>query len=170
MGEGGGEGSHTASHITPLPWRRRVAIGLKRVIERTTAMLTRPTHCRSRRRARSRRPTTPTARGDCRGPSSCDGRSSAESTAARTKDVTGPVRITHPFHPLIGQELDFVELRSQWGEDRVFCDRGGHLTSLPARWTSAVPEDPGVAAGAGRSPFRAQDLLELAALLSDLKP
>ena len=64
-----------------------------------------------------------------------------------------------------------MELRSQWGEERVFYrDRRGHLTSLPAQWTSAVPEDPSIAMGAGRSAFRVRDLLELAALLSELRP
>jgi len=85
--------------------------------------------------------------------------------------VTEPVRITHPFHPLLGQELDVVELRPHWGEERVFYrDRRGHLASLPARWTSAAPEDPSIATGAGRSAFRVRDLLELAALLSELRP
>ena len=84
--------------------------------------------------------------------------------------MTGPVSITHPFHPLRGQVLDFVELRVQWGEERVFYrDRRGHIASLPARWTSAVPEDPTIAMGAGKSAFRAQDLLELATLLSELQ-
>ncbi len=64
-----------------------------------------------------------------------------------------------------------MELRAQWGEERVFYrDRRGHLASLPAQWTSAVPEDPSIAIGAGRSAFRVRDLLELAALLSELRP
>ncbi len=61
--------------------------------------------------------------------------------------------------------------RAHFGENRVFYrDREGHLASLPAQWTSLVPEDPCVAAGAGRSAFLAADLLELANLLLDLKP
>ena len=81
------------------------------------------------------------------------------------------MRITHPFHPLLGQELDFVELRAHWGEERVFYrDRRGHLASLPARWTSAAPEDPSIAAGAGKSAFLVRDLLELTALLLELRP
>jgi hypothetical protein len=39
---------------------------------------------------------------------------------------------------------------------------------LPARWTSLAPEDPVVIAGAGRSTFRAADLMELAALVAAL--
>ena len=78
--------------------------------------------------------------------------------------------MTHPFHPLFGVDLDFVLHESRWGEQRVFYrDRLGHLASLPARWTSVVAEDPCVTAGAGRSTFRAHDLLELAALISELQ-
>ena len=63
--------------------------------------------------------------------------------------MTAPVRVTHPFHPLFGQALDVVVHRHNWGEDRVyFRDGRGHLTSLPAGWTSVVPEDAFVAVGA----------------------
>jgi hypothetical protein len=80
--------------------------------------------------------------------------------------VTEPVRVTHPFHPLFGQVLDVVVHRHNWGEDRVYYRDGqGHLTSLPARWTSVVPEDAFVAVAAGRSRFRVQDLVDLAALV-----
>ena len=83
--------------------------------------------------------------------------------------MTYPVRVTHPFHPLFGQELDFVERRHNWGEDRVFYrDRQGHMASLPTGWTSAAAEDPFVVMAAGRSRFRVVDLIDLAALL--LKP
>ena len=85
--------------------------------------------------------------------------------------MTAPVRITHPFHPLVGQEIDFVVRRVQWGEDRVFYrNPRGHIASLPADWTSAAPADPLVAQGAGRSRFRVPDLIELAALLRELRP
>jgi hypothetical protein len=69
------------------------------------------------------------------------------------------------FHPLHGREWDLVMYRSNWGEDRVYYhDEGGRLRSLPAGWTSVVARDPIVALGAGRSPFRFADLLDLAAL------
>ena len=84
--------------------------------------------------------------------------------------MTDPVRITHPFHPQVGQELDVVVHRHNWGEDRVFYrNHDGHMTSMPAQWTSVVPEDPFVVVAAGRSPFRAADLLDLAALLVSLR-
>ena len=85
--------------------------------------------------------------------------------------MTGPVRVTHPFHPLFGRELDVVVHRHNWGEDRIyFRDGHGHLTSLPAAWTSVVPEDALVAVAAGRSWFRVQDLVDLAALVLRLRP
>lgn len=81
------------------------------------------------------------------------------------------MRITHPFHPLFGQSLDFVARRAQWGEERVFHrDRKGHMASLPARWTSLVPEDLFVTVSAGRSRLRVQELVELAALVRALAP
>ena len=81
-----------------------------------------------------------------------------------------PVRVTHPFHPLFGRALDVVVRRHNWGEDRVyFRDGQGHLTSVPAGWTSAVAEDAFVAVAAGRSRFRVQDLVDLAALVVGLR-
>ena len=84
--------------------------------------------------------------------------------------MTAPVRVTHPFHPLFGQALDVVMHRQNWGEDRVYYrDGGGYLTSLPAGWTSVVAEDAFVAVAAGRSRFRASDLVDLAALVGRLR-
>jgi hypothetical protein len=85
--------------------------------------------------------------------------------------VTAPVRITHPFHPRFGQELDFVERRHQWGEERVlYRNCYGHLASLPAGWTSVVAEDPFVVVAAGRSRFRVADLVDLVELIGRLRP
>ena len=69
-----------------------------------------------------------------RGRSFWRARSSTQSSASRADEVTAPVRITHPFHPQFGQDIDFVERRHRWGEERVlYRDRHGHLVSLPAR-------------------------------------
>jgi len=77
--------------------------------------------------------------------------------------------ITHPFHPQVGREFRLVTLRHNWGEDRVYYhDAGDALKSLPARWTSVSPEDPFVVVAAGRSPFRVEDLRELAELIGRL--
>ena len=63
-----------------------------------------------------------------------------------------------------------VERRCNWGEDRIFYrDPDGYLLSLPARWTSVEAEDPFVVVGAGRSRFRAVDLIDLAALVLKLR-
>lgn len=51
--------------------------------------------------------------------------------------MTSPVRITHPFHPLFGQEIECVERRIGWGDDLLFYrDRLGYVTALPTRWMS----------------------------------
>ncbi len=77
--------------------------------------------------------------------------------------------ITHPFHPLAGQEFGFAFRRTNWGEDRVFVFTAGDgVRSFPAGWTSAAPADPFVVVAAGRSPFRVQDLLGLARLVERL--
>jgi Family of unknown function (DUF5372) len=76
------------------------------------------------------------------------------------------VRVTHPFHPLAGQEFGFAFRRSNWGEDRVFVfTADGGVRGFPAGWTDAAAADPFVVMAAGRSPFRVQDLLALAGLL-----
>ena len=79
------------------------------------------------------------------------------------------MRVTHPFHPLAGQEFDFAFRRSNWGEDRVFVFTADGVRSFPAGWTDAAPADPFVVIAAGRSPFRVQDLLDLAGLLERLR-
>ena len=74
--------------------------------------------------------------------------------------------MTHPFHPLLGRELDLVCWRCNWNEDRVyFEDSARKLRSVPTHWTDLTGEDPVVVMGAGRSHFRVQDLLELATLI-----
>jgi hypothetical protein len=89
-----------------------------------------------------------------------------QSTAGHAEDLTGPVRVTHPFHPKFGQELDVIVRRCNWGEDRIFYrEPAGNLASLPSRWTSVVPEDLFVVVAAGRSRFRVQDLVDLVAMV-----
>lgn len=77
--------------------------------------------------------------------------------------------MTHRFHPLFGQELEFVKRRKNYGDDVVYvCGLDGELLPLPAQWTDAVPADPFVEAAAGRAPFRTADLIELAGLVGEL--
>jgi hypothetical protein len=74
--------------------------------------------------------------------------------------------VTHPFHPLAGEEFEFVKRRRNWQQDRVyFYDCAGELVSLPAEWTDVVAEDPFVVVAAGRSPFHVDGLLELSRML-----
>lgn len=77
--------------------------------------------------------------------------------------------MTHRFHPLFGRQLEFVKRRKNWNQDRVYvCDEGGTLVSLPVEWTDVVAEDPFVVIAAGRAPFHAACLLELADLVARL--
>jgi hypothetical protein len=91
----------------------------------------------------------------------------SEHSTAPTKDCAKQLfQITHPYHPLFQQEFELVQRHRNWGEDRVFFyAEGVRLTSVPAIWTSLSSIDPFVAVAAGRSPFRIDDLLELARLL-----
>jgi len=58
-----------------------------------------------------------------------------------------------------------------WGEHRVFFRKPAdqRVHSLPACWTDAEGLDPVVVMGAGRSPFRVVDLVELARLLAQVE-
>lgn len=78
------------------------------------------------------------------------------------------LRVTHPFHPLSGRELPWVEERmSATHERRVqYHDERGHLQSMPSSWTSLGEEDVVVQVGAGRAHLRLADLLRLCELLA----
>ena len=77
--------------------------------------------------------------------------------------------MTHLFHPWRGREFLLIGVRRNWSEDRVFfLDDGGVQRSLPVGWTDAAEPDLFVEFAAGRSPFRLQDLLALAALIDGL--
>lgn len=76
----------------------------------------------------------------------------------------------HPFHPLRGQTFDLLTLKKAWGEDRVyFLDSKKRLRHLATSWTDAADPDPFVTIAAGRSHFRIDDLLELAAVVATLR-
>jgi len=77
------------------------------------------------------------------------------------------IRITHPFHPLRGQSFRLVATKQRWGEHRVtFQCADNRAYSVLANWTDAVPTDPYLSVGKGRSQFRVEDLLALANLLA----
>jgi Family of unknown function (DUF5372) len=73
----------------------------------------------------------------------------------------------HPsVHPLYGRRFVFLTCREAWNEDRVyFEDDGGHLQSIPAKWTDVVAPDPFIVIAAGRALFRPDDLTEIVGLL-----
>ena len=63
-----------------------------------------------------------------------------------------------------------VTWRHNWTEDRVyFEDSRKKQRSVPSHWTSLAADDPVVVFGAGRARFRVTDLLELSALLQELR-
>ena len=78
--------------------------------------------------------------------------------------------MVHPFHPLLHQQFELVDLRSVWGEDRAyFRIAEGPLRRIPTSWTDLVEPDVHVVLGAGRADFRADDLLRLTTLIRDIK-
>lgn len=81
-------------------------------------------------------------------------------------------RVTHPFHPRSGEELELLGYRRSWGQELVDGQDGnGHVVSLPLQWTDAAPgEDPWLAIAQDRSYFRIEDLLKLASLIESLEP
>jgi len=63
-----------------------------------------------------------------------------------------------------------VAYKSAWREDRVyFYNHEQQLIALPASWTDVIAADPFVAVAEGRSLFRAEDLLDLAGLVRQLR-
>jgi hypothetical protein len=78
--------------------------------------------------------------------------------------------VTHPFHPLYGQQFEMLSYRHNWGEYRVtFYQTPDRVRALPAAWTSLAPSDPSIQLAAGRAAFRVADLLELAHLLQRIE-
>ncbi len=78
--------------------------------------------------------------------------------------------MTHPYHPLFGQEFDLVMRGQNWREDRAwFHDGAGCLRSVPANWTDLVADDAFNVVAAGRAAFRTQELLELVHLIGMIR-
>jgi hypothetical protein len=81
-------------------------------------------------------------------------------------ESSGWFRISHPFHPLTGDEFEMVARQRNWGEDRVFYYApDGRLKSFLANITDMFPVDAFTRISDGRSAFRVDDLLELRELL-----
>jgi len=79
------------------------------------------------------------------------------------------VRITHPFHPLAGQQLICVGERwNRSGKRLLLRVDDGTICSVPPQWTDIAAPDPEVLMGQGRALFRVADLVELARLVTRL--
>jgi hypothetical protein len=71
---------------------------------------------------------------------------------------------------MFGKEFDLVDYVHDWREHRVyFYDCQQNLTSVPTSWTNLLPIDQFVAASAGRSYFRTDELLQLAKEIKSLE-
>jgi hypothetical protein len=78
--------------------------------------------------------------------------------------------VTHPFHPLAGQQFELYSAAQNCCEERVYyLDGVGELVSIPAQWTDAVPTDPFTVVAAGRSALRVAELLRLVKSVKDWK-
>ncbi len=79
------------------------------------------------------------------------------------------MRITHPFHPLSGQQLPCVgERYNRYGKRFLVRAEDGSICSVPEQWTDTAPFDPEVVMGGMRALFRVADLIELERLVSRL--
>jgi len=70
--------------------------------------------------------------------------------------------VTHPFHPLSGQQLVCVgERYNRYGTRLLLRVDNERVCSVPRQWTDVVAPDPEVVIGKGRGLVRVADLLEL---------
>ena len=85
---------------------------------------------------------------------------SEQSNAAR-RQLPARFRVVHPFHPLSGQDFEFVNFGHTWGDQKIWYRKAGEqrTRSMPSNWTDLEPVDPYVALSAGRSFCQPQDLL-----------
>ena len=79
--------------------------------------------------------------------------------------------VTHPFHPLSGQQFPLLAQRVAWGEPRAFFQdpTTGRLRSLPTAWTNLAPPEPFVVLAAGHALLRLTDLQTLVRLWHDVE-
>ena len=79
--------------------------------------------------------------------------------------------MTHPFHPLRGQEFEVVDRRRvKSGEDRLSLQVGPEqVVRIPAAWTTLGPPDPFVELAGGRSLYRVEDLVRLCRLIAECR-
>src|SRR5260370_32368910 len=93
-----------------------------------------------------------------------------QQTAPSNNSIGEKFRVTHPFHPLRGEELEVEGRTGRWGEELLwFRAAGGNLRTIPLRFTSWAAMEPYVEVGGGRSWYRASDLVELVRLIEGLR-
>ncbi|MGE0681933.1 MAG: DUF5372 family protein, partial [Candidatus Binatia bacterium] len=98
-------------------------------------------------------------------PSACNSIQNAGVASAATRLV----RITHPFHPLSGQQLACVgERYNRSGRRLLLQVDEATVCSVPPQWTELIVLDPEIVIGAHRALFRVADLLELVRLVEQL--
>ena len=79
------------------------------------------------------------------------------------------VRITHPFHPLSGQQLACVGERfNRYGKRLLLQIDESRVCSVPPQWTDVVAPDAEIAIGNGSALLRLTDFIELARLVKRL--
>jgi len=79
------------------------------------------------------------------------------------------VRVTHPFHPLSGQQFVCVGKRyNRYGMRLLLQIDETSVCSVAPQWTDLVVPDPEVVLGEGRALLRVADLVELARLVARL--
>jgi len=79
------------------------------------------------------------------------------------------VRVTHPFHPLSGQQLPCVgERYNRYGTYLLLKVDDDEISSVPKQWTDLVAPDPEVVISEGRALVRILDLEALAQLVAEL--
>lgn len=79
------------------------------------------------------------------------------------------MRVTHPFHPLGGQQLVCVGRRyNRYGTRLLLQGQDGNICSVPPHWTDCVAPDPEVVIGGAQALFRVADLIELRRLVDRL--
>jgi hypothetical protein len=79
------------------------------------------------------------------------------------------VRVTHPFHPLSGQQLACVGERfNRYGKRLLLQVDESTVCSVPPQWTDAVAPDPEIVMGEARALLRVADFIELARVVARL--
>jgi len=79
-------------------------------------------------------------------------------------------RVTHPFHPLYGQEYEIIKYKRIQARDRIFFhQKDGSIGSLPLAWCDLRPPDPYLDMMEKQSPFRVEDLLKLSDIIKEVK-